>query len=653
MGNRQADMARRTEALPGLGIGLVLWLTFCAVAITTRGVRWDEAFEHGQVLAGQVIYPSGHPLTVYVHNAFSLQTYLSGLVVWLFPNPMVLCGLRNILFVAATVIPVFLIAARLSGSALWGHLAAVLTLAGILLEFDGVYPTAVWPNTWTNGHIGHGYALLTIYFLIAGYWRGAFALVALMPAVHLGHWPPVAALAGAMAVHAWFLGGRDRLKRALPWLIPGVAICLAFWIVKTQFHVPLPTEGPYASSADPDPIWRAYTASDPHRAFPPGNAHVAVALAIVLAMGGVLHYGPKDPAWTWLAFFLAIVCALVYPLMAVHRVLGADMPFLLIGWMPYRLLNYAAPMALVFAVCGAAQATEKRGGAASGQGATLGFALVTALFMARLCFGGSPLAQRYVLAGEWVFFGLSGLVWAILWDDFLRREEACADPRLRRWFRAERHMWSCLAVCVFIGVARYHRFGGACLVAGCAAGYVVFPGVLRPFLARRLVSTITAALLGAALLLAIMETRRGIPHLPTPGFAQDVAAYLKAQGEPDAMVAARPDETLLQAYTGHPVLVEMATPSLMSYMPALGPSINMIYARVYGIQFAFLEAGAGQPAPWTETWRQRRRDEWRTLSETYGFRYVAAAAGLELDLPKALQSGGFTLYAVTAENSGL
>jgi len=89
--------------------GVLFWLLFCVVAVLIRGVRWDETFEHAQVITGQAPYPEGHPLRVYVRGAFSLQTYASAAALALGAGPALVCGARNVLFLLGTVLPVFLL----------------------------------------------------------------------------------------------------------------------------------------------------------------------------------------------------------------------------------------------------------------------------------------------------------------------------------------------------------------------------------------------------------------------------------------------------------------------------------------------------------------------------------------------------------------
>jgi len=129
--------------------------------------------------------------------------------------------------------------------------------------------------------------------------------------------------------------------------------------------------------------------------------------------------------------------------------------------------------------------------------------------------------------------------------------------------------------------------------------------------------------------------------MPSSAFEQHAAAYLGENAPPGAMLAGPPDGILLQARTGHPVLAEAATPSLLSYAPALGPSIENLWHDLYGVRF-ILPGGA--TIPWQDLWRSRTAAQWRALAEQYGFAYVAAPADTPLQLPVAVRDSAGVLY---------
>ena len=175
--------------------GALFWLLFSVVAVVVRGPHWEESFQFAQVLLGQIAYPQGHPMVQHANNLFCIQTYLSAALMWLDPNPVLTCGYRNVLHIFAKLLPFFLFGTLLSRRIIGGHMAALLAfLAG--QGFWNAYPSYVWPESATNGVIGLGFAMLTLFFFAADRPRIAFALVGAMPAVHIGQFPPVLAVGG-------------------------------------------------------------------------------------------------------------------------------------------------------------------------------------------------------------------------------------------------------------------------------------------------------------------------------------------------------------------------------------------------------------------------------------------------------------------------
>ena len=68
---------------------------------------------------------------------------------------------------------------------------------------------------------------------------------------------------------------------------------------------------------------------------------VLIAIAIFLV---ALAFGAWAPIWRRLAMYTATVVGVVWAAMGIHAALGPDTPFLVIGWMPYRLLNMLLPV---------------------------------------------------------------------------------------------------------------------------------------------------------------------------------------------------------------------------------------------------------------------------------------------------------------------
>ena len=598
---------RDSEARRAIVVGAILWVCFCVAIVAIRGPRWDETYEHAQVITRQVAYPDGHPLFQYCRSAFSLQTFLSAGMLSAGMGPAAICGFRNVLLLLSTVLPVFLFGAWLSRSALWGHVAALLALSGVLLEFDGSYPFVIWPGVFSNGPVGGLFALLAVYCLLNAHWRTAFLLVGLMPGIHIGQAPPVWGLAAVCAGWGVWRGEGPKVAKGMLFGVIGLAVCAAFLLFVRRFHVPAPIDGPFFSAADPLPIWRAYTASDMHRFFPPGNGQIALAGFLILCSLAALDAWRRTksivdgPAavYSGLLIYGAAIGLAVWGIMFVHHVMGQQVPFLLVGWMPYRLINHIAPLllAVVLGVLGDSRSTGKT------QASRVQLLLLGALVYLLLAplfprIVGEALSQRYLAAGDGVLFALYGAAFGVL------------AVRLART-RLDGLQIGVLGVALLAGLASYHQFGAACVVAGLGAAIILarWPrGESRSGI--DLIRTVSLGLMLALIVVIVVQQGLGREPLPRSNFDRRVTFYLAECGDDDVMLAAQPDEFLLQARTGHPVLVETATASLMSYVPALGPGIEKVYGDVYGIHFGPVSEGDAPAKSWREVWSERARAEW-------------------------------------------
>jgi hypothetical protein len=139
-------------------------------------------------------------------------------------------------------------------------------------------------------------------------------------------------------------------------------------------------------------------------------------------------------------------------------------------------------------------------------------------------------------------------------------------------------------------------------------------------------------------------------------FDVQLSAWLKSNASPNEFMLGpifpRPQ---IQSKTGHPVLMEMETLYLMSYMPNLSSSIGTMAKDLYGVDFTDPDQMArvqADPGPlvestyWASQWRTRSREQWQALGKTYKFRLVLAVSGVPLDLPVALPGEEYTLYLI-------
>ena len=634
----QVDDIDESGRIRGLWLGALGWLVFSGVAVAVRGVRWDENYEFSQNILGWMAYPEGHPLFLYPRGAFSLQTYSTAALLYLFHSAGIVNGIRNLLFMAATVLPPFLLGALFSRRALAGHIAAVLILLGIHLEFDSSYPQFIWPDMFSNGHIGTAYALITLFCLLAGRWRTGFFLVGLMPCIHLGQLPPVlfVALWTAFLLHRE--GERGALKQAGAFAALGLGCTAAFWAVQRGFVMPPASTPPYGTDAEVFPIWAGYTAAlDTHRTIPQGPCHLALAALLLLSGGFALR--KDEPSRPWRLTFLYALCiaGLVWGTALLHMALGASIPTLFLRWMPYRLLNHA-PLLLVAVLVGLSgrePRTKHLRGLDIVLVALLAYGLLHPL-VARLA--GEALYARYLRPSVGLLFFLIGAgvaAWA-------RLEESTG----RRW------VLGCAWAAWLLMVAAIHQFGAACIVLGYATGWFAesLARPTTPRLTRRFGYTALCGSLCLCILISLLLAHARLrAQLPVPGFRREIAETLAVR-DPEALIVGPPFQLLLQAHTGHPVMTDMAVPTWMGYMPAITPTVGRIYAEVYGIDFVRLaEPGVRREMPpWTKVWAHRSRDEWQALAKSYGFRYVVGPRTVPLDLPPLLEGTDETLYEAVA-----
>jgi len=618
-----------------IAFGIALWVVFAIIAIGIRGVRWDETFEHAQVLTGQTPYPEGHPLFRYVREAFSIQTHLSAVLLRATSSATVVCGFRNVLYLLTTALPAFLLTTLVARKAIWGHVAALLTLQHVLIEFDGSYPLAAWPTVYSNGAIGGGYALLVLYCFAAGRLGAAFFLTGLMPCVHIGQMPPVIGLAVCVVCWTWRCGDRTTMRRAVLFGVLGVAVSAAFWLFTRALAVPPPQQGPYFSTEAAGPIWAGYTRYyDQHRHLLPGNGVVGLLGAVLLAGAAAAQTGRdlnRAGPLTWYFVYALLVTVAVFGSFALSKLFGAALPFALVAWMPYRLINHV-PTILLAVIIGLL--TRRFGGSSELPRASL--LLVGALVFGTLGPGlvrlvGREAYARYLTPEACVLFVLYGAAVAAL----------CLH------LRQERQSIVSLCVPAFVAVcclAMYHQFGAFCAALGgtLALGLHCVPASPAPTPRARGRTLGTAALCALVALALVHREFTARRHLPVEPFLQRVREYLDARKAQDAMLIGPPNSMLIQAKTNRPVLAESATPSLISYVPALAPSIQKIFGQLYGVRFDTEPGDRGRP--WQTVWAERTKEQWRALGTEYDCAYVIADDSLVLDLAPVLREGRQTLY---------
>lgn len=607
--------------------GLFFWMLVGALGVALRGVRWEEGFERAQALLGVVPYPDGHPLRLYAWNAFSIHYYSSALLLRLTDSALLVCGLRNLLCAWGALLPLYLLGSLLARRALAGHLAALLILGNAHAFFRSYYSNDVWPFMFTSGELGLAWALLCVCAFAGRRWRLAFFMTMAMPVVHVGQLPPVLGL--ALLMLAW-LAWRERqqLRPALQGLLGGLAVTALFGVVYLLLRQPLPDEGGYSSAADVLDTWKRFTYyEDIHRrpVLPPRFGpfwHSVLGMVAALTLGGLWLWsararGERVHGLAVLMLYAAIASTAVGIAWSTQQWLGMDTPYLVIGWLPYRLTNHVAIVLLVLVAI------------INLSGRQVAVALAAASWLAARPLLAFVLPEtfhsRYVMPSEGPLFLLIG----------------GAMLAVARGVPARHAQTSLLILAGWCALAFATPFLAACALLGillAALEGAVSPHSIGAWL-RRLATLLPAlGLLAVAGMLFHEYQHR--QHLPRSPFEMEMRRFFETEDNPTGLLLA-PFWTLnYQEKTGQPVFATFETPLLTPYIRELGPVIEKMVGDAYGIQW-------GQPwnydlSPWT----RRSPEEWRRLRTTYGIAYVLSPEAFPLELDPVLRGEGLVLYRV-------
>ena len=640
--------------------GLVFWTAISVAAVCLRGLRWDETLEWAQVITGDVVYPTAHPLNRFVWSAYTIQHFASAAMLWTGLGELSVNGLRNVLYLLAGIVPLFLLVSHLTGRVWAGHGAVVLALQGVFQHFETVYPIRIWPHSFSNGPIGTGCVLLALYLLIAGKLRAAALLFCLLPIIHIGQIPPLMVVVALFLAWTWLSQDRRTLRSLAPYAGPGVLACAVLAGVLFVCRVPAPVEGGYFSEADALVIWKNYMQVWPHFDISRGlkelfHSQMAVAGAGLFggAAGWLAWKGRIPMGWFWLSMYCLAVAAIVWGAMILHTALGPDIPRLAIIWMPYRLANHT-PVLLVALCLGILAWPRGDGSRKSGPLAELVLLGILAMILLGPVIQrviGDALYLRYFENDEWAVFALVGLAW----------------PKVFARLRPDRiatALWSTASVAYIVFLALNHQFGTACIVAGLGLGIALERPRTTALVSRATILApralaVTAALLLLATLHAAYESRASVPpdgfdarYARTP-FDERVAAYLEERGESDAMLVGDNFGAFVQARTGHPVMAQWMTGAYSIYTPQMGPPIQKMFREIYGIAYGESpeDGRLQQPETWQRAWSQREPEAWQSLGRAYGFRYIIAPPFVEPKLPLVLEEEGLALYEIPDADS--
>ena len=626
--------------------GAAFWLLFSAVAVGLRGVRWDEHYELAQVVTGQIPYPEEHSIYAWTRYVRNLPIFFSSALLHLFPGPEVVCFVRNVLWLLATILPVYLLTVLLTKRALFGGVAVLFALLALHTHFDANYPLYAWPAYFSNGHVGRGFALITICLLFSGNWRTAFGLLGFLPTVHPGQAPLVYALAFARIGYVALSKRSFGTFRVAAWALPGLLVFVGLWSYD-PLTVPLPQEGAYYSPDDPQAIAQAYIVQHPHWALPGSIVSFVssnfMLAAMLLLVWGRIASGPSihqdDASWKWLGVYLAGVGVAVWFTMFAHMALGERIPYSLLAWMPYRFTNHAATFfpAIVVALLSTPNRDDHR--IFRTGSLLLGCALIFETAKPVLTtLVNDAFYQRYFSTGEITAFGLIGAAAALL-----LLEGQFTRPRRIAWLFATGTGTVTLAL--------FHQYGAFCIVVGALAtiGLDRFgknKDAQREHSTPQSKHMFLIVSMAATLIVLLGREWQNRETLPRSNFDTRVTQALHVRGDDTAMVVSHPDQHRLQVRIEHPVLFDAATASSIVYTPHLAPTIQKIMFDFYGFRF-HPKKPVGTPE-WSDLWKFRTRLEWQKLGEGYRFRYVISPNAIPLDLEVVLHGDGETLYVIPA-----
>jgi hypothetical protein len=614
-------------------LGLAFWIGVCLLAVLVRGVRWEEGYERAQVLLGITPYPEGHPHHRWVFNGFSIHYYATGALLWLTESAALICGGRQFLATLAIHLPIFGVTWLLTRRMGPVHLALVLSFAGADVFFQSYMPISPWATKATSGIMGMGWAFAVLLALAAERWRMAGILFGLMPLIHLGQWPMILLTAITSGVWLWWHGERAALKQFVACAAIGLAITVVFAIAQRPFLVPDPVVGAYHAETDGHAIWAEYTTNeDMHRKrteWPRfglfGHSVIGLAGFLVLALPVVLRAwksptqrGPVLVLFTYAALSTAAI-AFAW---TVHALMDTDVPYIVVSWMPYRLVIHVA-MLLMAAMCAWS----------AGRGGAL-VALVSLAWLAAIPLWphviDPELAARYFATPETTLFLLAGASILGLWRDM----EVVSQFR---------RAWLLVLVVGLLALAWYHKVAAASVLCGLVLALAGDRIVWKTWMPRA--GGIAAYGLGALALIHVFAGQwRMREHLPVSPFEAEMAKYLAEHSAPSDMVLTTLEEHW-QMVLNRPVVATFETRQFMSYMKSIAATTDKLFADLYGVK-------DGRWYDW-DLWQRRTEAEWRALGNAYGFRYVVSKDFHPLHLPIRLQGEGLVLYEVPGANMSI
>jgi hypothetical protein len=645
--------------------GAVVWATYSVVALLATGVILDEALMPVQIITGAVQYPSGHPHQTYYLHAYNLFYYLAAAFWSIKADPMFISAIRNVSFLFLSTFVPFAFTVLLTRQPLWGHVAATLTTTETILLFKGVYPLWVFPTGYSSGHLGMHLALLIVVLLVARSWKLGGVLLGLLPALH-----PI------MPIVVWPWSGiyflREKLwKRGANRVWPvaatvvGLVISVALGILLFSHSTNAGAEAsPYdQNQANGEFIHRQFTVTtDVHRQLPAlKSLGYLLGPVAFFAIGSLLWRNTNEPSKAssnqqgqttyWILVLGGVVGIYVYGSWLLQFFRGS-LPGPIEGSMPFRFSNIYAVLLIPVTVAAIARAHQAMTESLRPLATTLLIGLVLAT-------GSDIILNRWGRGADYPIFVAWGFLFAMqIWT--YRQDR-------------KRLIQILIAVTVVIGTVDL-LFRRSRLEIIFLVSFVVVLGLFAAAATlihrmdlswQRLNSKLLVILIcvcvatSAAAIPGRKNDRRGWrwdrADMMSP-FDYDLNRWLAANTQPNEMILASVfPRSNLQSKTGHPVLMELETLWLMTYMPSLSSKIGVMSRDLYGIDYTDREKLSRVMTDGRvnlnsdlvmEAWEKRSRNEWQMLGKKYGFRLVYSETKRTLDLPVGLRGPKWTLWII-------
>lgn len=649
----------------GMLVGTTCWAAFAVVAIALNGVVMDEATVPAQIIAGVVKYPGGHPHDMYYKTVYSLTHLAAAGFLSFWNSDVALSAVRNWIFLSLSLVTPFVVTLVLTRRPSWGHVAAALTLLGCHLLYQGIYPMWVFPNYYSQGHVGMHLAVLAGALIVGGQRRVGGLLAGMMPAMHAAMALIVLPWVGAYLLLRRMLGDAAVVRKVLPGLGIGLLFSVAVAFLIPWISGPTVPVAPYDTLVGADLARAGFQAfTDAHRLEPAFvNRPYLLNPIAFLALSYLLLWATSSgerPSTERVVDAGAIVglgliaLAIVYGVWLVQVVFG-KVPEMVSMAMPWRFSNVTATLLIPVTISAIAAIVTRMDERDALFARTVVVLLLAASGLAMVGILGLPgriAVERQMMALLWGL-GLGLGLWSIrvtpgqLWHPLLP---------LIAMVMAAATLWSDSRAALYLVAATAASITGAWLARRLTPRTTDLR-VLRTMVSPAIGLVVVVCAVGVLTARAVDPSRSD--QVDWDRISEDdqtIHRWLTENAAADEPVlAAIYPRVELQAKTRQPVLLELETLFLMTYIPALAPRIGTMVHDLYGVDYEHADRVAslcpgGLVRPWchvwSDAWRTRTREQWIELARKYDFRLVVAPAEFGVDLPMRLKTARGNLYEI-------